>query len=203
MTYLLCHGFGFTDDYWKNLIPFLDDKYEFWNEDIQKNSTESYVGIGHSIGFLKLNNSIIKFKALVGLQGFLNFCGIDPKQKIVRIKNLDRMMEACAKDSQKFLRFFYKVCGYPERVPHENSSEKLIADLKMMKLSYPHCGVPTLIIGSHEDKIVEPSILEDDFGKDRMIKVDYIDGVLHNLGYSMPKETFEMIKNFLKEHIDG
>lgn len=202
MSYLLCHGFGFADNYWKNLEPFLDDDYEFWHEDFCPNPRRIYVGIGHSIGFLKLNNSGIKFKALIGLQGFLNFCGTDTESVNARKENLDRMIELCSQKTRDFLQFFYKACGYPEKIPEYISMEKLIADLNMMKFSYLHCGAPTLIVGSHSDKIVEPSILRNNFSCEKMVQLKYINGVPHNLGYSKPKETFDVIKNFLKHVSD-
>lgn len=199
MHYLLCHGFGFTDEYWKNFTPLLDCEYEFWHKNFQPENEKSYVGIGHSIGFLKLNNSGIKFKALIGLQGFLNFCGNNQIRKNIREKNLNRMIELCSKTPEDFLRFFYKSCDYHENIPENISKYELISDLNMMKFSYSHCKVPTLIIGSHSDKIIEPSILEDDFNDEKSIQLKYIDDISHNLGYSKPKETFSMITDFLEK----
>ena len=62
MTYLLCSGFGFDNGYWKNLIPLLDGEYEFFDSSFEASERRDYVGIGHSLGFLKLNNSGIKFR---------------------------------------------------------------------------------------------------------------------------------------------
>lgn len=197
MTYLLCHGFGFSDDYWENLIPFLDDKYEFFDKHFKINTKKNYIGIGHSVGFLKLNNSGIKFDALIGLQGFLNFCGTVPAQRELLQKNLDRMISFFSKDTESSLKFFYKACGYEKEIPEKFSKDDLITDLQMMKLSFEHCGAPTLIIGSNEDKIVEKSILEDNF-KNRF-QLEFINGVNHTLGFSQPKEVFELIKKFLEK----
>ena len=71
-NYLLAHGFGFNNDYWKNLIPLLDGNIYFL-DDPNLDGSKVYIGIGHSLGFLKLNNSEFKFDALVALQGFLNY----------------------------------------------------------------------------------------------------------------------------------
>lgn len=202
MRYLLCHGFGFTNTYWKNLIPLLDYEYEFWYKNFITSPGKIYIGIGHSIGFLKLNNSGIKFKALIGLQGFLNFCGTELNQKNIREKNLNRMIELCSQNPTNFLNFFHKTCGYLEETLEYPTKEELISDLNMMKHSYPHCKIPTLIIGSNSDKIVDPSILEDNFSNEKFVQLQYIDNVPHNLGYSKPKETFDMIKNFLEKSFD-
>ncbi len=200
MTYLLCHGFGFDHCYWENLIPLLDDKYEFFDENFRVHSEKCYIGIGHSLGFLKLNNSGINVRALVGLQGFLNFCGHEPAHRENLQKNLDRMIEKCTKIPLCFLEFFHKLCGYDQQFDFRNiSKENLLQDLEMMKNSYEHCGAPTLIIGSHEDKVVEHIILKDNFENRKNIQIKYIDGVNHTLGFSKPNETFELIKRFLKE----
>ena len=71
-NYLLAHGFGFTNDYWQNLIPLLDGNISFFN-DHNLDDSKTYIGLGHSLGFLKLNNSGLQFESLVALQGFLNY----------------------------------------------------------------------------------------------------------------------------------
>ena len=200
MTYLLCHGFGFNNSYWDNLIPLLDDEYEFFDANFKMSSEKNYVGVGHSLGFLKLNNSGVNFRALVGLQGFLNFCGSEPGHRKILQKNLERMMKECEKNPTRFLKFFHKLCGHDRQFDLQNfSKENLINDLKIMRNSYKHCGSPTLILGSHEDKIVEDMILKDNFENKKNIRLRYIDGVNHTLGFSKPKETVEAIRHFLME----
>lgn len=189
MTYLLAHGFGFDNSYWQNLIPILDAEYEFFDRNIDLR--KEYIGIGHSLGFLKLNNSGIKFKALICLQGFLNFCGNNSE----RIENLNRMIELCLKNPKNLLKFFYRLCGYNGKIPKDISAISLIKDLEMMKGSYFHCGARTLVIGSNSDKVVEKNIIENDFKNFAQIK--YINDVNHTLGYSRSQEIFEAIHSFL------
>ncbi len=200
MTYLLSHGFGFDNSYWRNLIPLLDDEYEFFNHGFCFSTQKSYVGIGHSLGFLKLNNSGIKFHALVGLQGFLNFGGSVAEHRIMILKNLDRMVAQCKLNPSRFLSFFRNLCGYQSKITlAELSIENLLQDLTMMKSAYNHCGAPTLILGSHQDKIVESAILEDNFEHQNVI-IKYIDGVNHTLGFTNPNQVFEQIKNFMQNN---
>lgn len=253
-TYLFCHGFGFKNDYWDNFIkvcdensalhqPFFADPapiYEFLDENFELDERKKYIGIGHSLGFLKLNNLKIQnptmnLKALVGLQGFLNFCGTDPVKKKIRQRNLDKMIKIFSKDPVNALNFFWKACGYPKECAFPSSDSffdsfpdlsqnKLISDLGLMKESFDHCSVPTLIIGSSDDSIVEPSVLLDNFGRksadkadkkegeeeksgkkedksDKMaslIHLDFVSGVSHILGFAKSRETFETIQAFLK-----
>ena len=68
-NYLLAHGFGFTNDYWQNLVPLLDGNIYFF-DDLDLDKDKTYVGIGHSVGFLKLNNSGLQFDALIACRKF-------------------------------------------------------------------------------------------------------------------------------------
>lgn len=224
-TYLLSHGFGFNDSYWDNFIRYLEQhnqakasankasiNYEFFSEDFKPDNQKEYIGIGHSIGFLKLNNFKLKhpemnLSALIGLQGFLNLCGSDPEQKKLRQKNLDRMIKIFSKDLLSSLIFFYGICGYPtdKSIPADLSEDKLMEDLELMKSAFEFCSVPTLIIGSQDDVVIDRNILQDNFGKlldggsVPTVQLRFINGVGHTLGFSEPKEVFEMIQKFLKD----
>ncbi|MDR0632147.1 MAG: alpha/beta hydrolase [Holosporaceae bacterium] len=199
MTYLLCHGFGFSNKYWRNLIPFLDGEVIFSDDNSDKN--RRYVGIGHSIGFQKLNNSGLKFDCLIGLQGFINFCGSDQNTRNERAANLDQMLQISAVDIAKSLEFFYRLCKYPDPIPKNIRADVLMEDLKSMKESYPHCGCPTLIIGSEQDEIVPLSIIKDNFQNVRNVTVEEINDVPHSLGFCEPEEVSQKIENFLEKHV--
>ena len=105
----------------------------------------------------------------------------------------------CERDTERFLEFFRNLCGYEDRIEKNFSKEELLRDLESMKYSYKHCGLPTLIIGSEQDKIVEPQILQDNFSNNPLIQLEYVDEVNHTLGFSKSAEVFKIIKAFLKE----
>jgi pimeloyl-[acyl-carrier protein] methyl ester esterase len=199
MTYLLCHGFGFSNEYWRNLVPLLDGEVVFFDDNPDKN--KRYIGIGHSVGFQKLNNSDFKFDCLVGLQGFINFCGNDPNAKKEREANLDHMLRVFSENAAKSLDFFYRVCKYPDPIPKNIDSDILLKDLKSMKESYRHCGCPTLIIGSRQDEIVPLSVIKDNFQNIQNANIEEINGVAHSLGFYEPEEVFRKIKIFLKNEL--
>lgn len=197
-TYLLCHGFGFTNEYWNSFVPLLDGNVEFFDKNLRPTSGKNYIGVGHSLGFLKLNNSGIKFRALIGLQGFLNFCGNNPIKKKVLQKNLDRMISAFEKNPKQALAFFYKLCGYDGKIPSDISREELICDLKIMKSSFDHCKVPTLIIGSEDDQVVAKNILLDNFQNNDLVSLKFLDGVNHTLGHTKAEKVFVLVQDFLR-----
>jgi pimeloyl-[acyl-carrier protein] methyl ester esterase len=197
MTYLLWHGFGFSNEYWRNLIPLLDGEVVFSNDNLDLN--KRYVGIGHSIGFQKLNNSGLKFDCLIGLQGFINFCGSVQSVRNKRTTEIDHMLQMFAKDASQSLEFFYRVCKYPDPISKNIELDILMEDLKSMKESYAHCGCPTLIIGSEQDEIVPLSLIEDNFQNVPNVTVEEINGVSHSLGFYEPEKVFQKIKNFLEK----
>ncbi|MDR1334662.1 MAG: alpha/beta hydrolase [Holosporaceae bacterium] len=196
MIYLLCHGFVFSNEYWRNLVPLLDGEVVFLGDTFDRR--KRCIGIGHSIGFQKLNNSGIRFDFLVGLQGFINFCGNGYALRKIREKNLNRIMEMFAKEPSKALKFFYDTCQYPDDIPEDIVGDDLIVDLLSMKKSYDHCGCPTLVIGSDHDEIVPLSILEDNFRHNKNVVIEQINGISHSLGFHKPEEVFENIKRFCR-----
>ncbi|MDR3151596.1 MAG: alpha/beta hydrolase [Holosporaceae bacterium] len=196
MIYLLCHGFGFSNEYWRNLAPLLDGDVVFFGNNFDESA--KCVGIGHSIGFQKLNNSGIKFDFLIGLQGFTNFCGNNRDLKKIREKNLDYLIGMLEKDPRKTLKFFYDTCRYPDEIPENIAVGDLATDLVNMKKSYDHCGCPTLVIGSDQDEIVPTSILDDNFRDKKNVIVEQINGAYHSLGFHKPREVFEKIKKFCR-----
>ena len=200
MTYLLCNGFCFCNDFWKNLIPLLDNKYEYYNENFVENKNEAYIGIGHSLGFLKLNNSGIKFKALIGLHGFLDFCGTENSKRAILQNTIDRMIASCKKNPRKFIDFFYSLCGYKYPPNYQTVLENnLISDLEYMKNAYQHCGAQTLIICSINDKVLNNEITMDNFKKRKNVELHYINNVNHTLGFSEQEKVFKLIRRFIEK----
>lgn len=198
-TYVLSHGFGFSDKYWRNLVPLLDGEVVYFNKNLKTQTDKNYIGIGHSLGFSKLNNSEIKFRHLIGLQGFLNFCGSDRKMRLIRENNLNKLIQKFKIDCGNSLKNFYKICGYPFDIPKNINETELINELESMKLSNTHCGTKTTIIGSSADQIVPLSIIEDNFSNNNNIDIKYIDGVTHSLGFNNPAFVIDVIK---KEVLD-
>ena len=184
-NYLLSHGFGFTNDYWRNLVPLLDGEIHFFDE-LNLDKSKTYVGIGHSLGFLKLNNSGLKFEALVALQGFLNYCGnLDRMQKVRKIA-LQKVRNKIIENKNESLRQFRSFCGYADNVTTDIPLSTLLAELEMMEHSYKHCGVKTLVIGSSDDVIVPMSVINDNFSNLKDVTILQLNTGRHALGYLHP-----------------
>lgn len=192
-NYLLAHGFGFTDSYWKNLVPLLTGNiYYYGDSDIDAN--KEYIGIGHSLGFLKLNNSGLNFSHLICVQGFLNFCGNQTKLRKIREYNLEKIIEDFCNDHESALKNFYKACGYNIEIPITQRKEDLLKDLKMMRKAYKHCGVETIAIATKNDIIVPKIVMDDNFSKISNVTMKYVEGnICHTLGFDKPEVIIDAI----------
>ncbi len=185
-NYLLAHGFGFTNDYWRKLTPLLGGEIYFFDSP-DLDSSKTYIGIGHSLGFLKLNNSGLKFETLVALQGFLNYCGSSGRMRKIREIALQKMRNKIIENKNESLRQFRIFCGYDAPITTDTALQMLLSELEMMEHSYQHCGVKTLVIGSADDLIVPMSIINDNFANLNDVTILQLDSGRHALGYLYPK----------------
>ena len=194
-NYLLAHGFGFTNNYWNNLIKYLNGNIYFFNsKNVDK--TKTYIGIGHSLGFLKLNNSDFKFEKLISLQGFLNFCGDFDRIHRIRKIAIEKVRTALMLNKNDSLCKFRKHCGYNEIDTADVELNTLLLELDMMKKNYTHCGIRTLAIGSSDDVIVPMSIISDNFKNLENVSILKIEHGKHALGYLHPLLIAEKINEF-------
>ena len=53
-----------------------------------------------------------------------------------------------------------------------------------------------MIIGRAQDRVVEHSILLDNFEDNKNVQLKYINQVNHTLGFSKANDAFALIKNF-------
>ena len=194
-NYLLSHGFGFTNEYWKNITTMLNGNIYFL-DDKNLDRSKLYIGIGHSIGFLKLNNSNLNFEYLVCLQGFLDFCGKTERMKAIRKQGLEKVAMEIKSDKSGNLAKFRLACGYDQVINEDLPLSDLLEDLNMMGKAYDHCGVRTLIIGSVEDMIVPMSIIEDNFKDIHNISIIKTTDIGHSLGYNKTNLVLEKMNEF-------
>ena len=192
-NYLLAHGFGFTNDYWQNLVPLLDGNIYFF-DDLDLDKDKTYVGIGHSVGFLKLNNSGLQFDALIALQGFLNFCGSSDRMRKIREAGIAKVRNRVLINKHESLHQFRTFCGYDKKVITDIPLQTLLDELEMMGKGYAHCGVKTLVIGSADDVIVPMSIINDNFSHLSNAIILQVDYAKHALGYIKTQIVAEKIQ---------
>ena len=205
--FVFCHGFAFDKSFWENLQPyfikeeciFLDLGYfsEKYLPHLEQEDME-FIGIGHSLGLLKLLSLNIKFAYLIGLNSFVNFLGNEEKLHLKRAQELQILKNNFIAHPIATLKHFYRTCG----VSIENSKivyinkEPLLEDLEFIAKSFAlQDESKTLIIGSKDDAIVPVQVTEDNF-------TNYIllDQGGHGLGVLQAEIIYQNIMSFLNNN---
>lgn len=217
LGFIFCHGWGFNSDFWLNLcenfknFPYIFHNLDYFNEIPTPARSpvvlENYnwVGIGHSLGFLKLLQLNFPLVAIIGLQGFTSFLGNDPLLHKTRNLYLQRMIKQFTNNHKKALDDFYQACGMPHNEILSGKSKKFININKLLMdlnwLAEDHSNLlprfPCLILGSENDTIVPTAIIKDNFSIHPNIKQVIHPTAMHCLGYAetdfVTREIFKFI----------
>lgn len=197
MTHLVfCPGFSYSPDYWVNLVPLLPDftihhmDLGYFGDPIIPDIDEPVIGIGHSLGLIKLMQQNYQFKALIGLNGFVNFLGSDPHIHKRRALELDTFELLIHTSPGIALNFFHHRCGVTLNQLSLNK-ERLLSDLDLLRQSFPAPDNLTLI-ATQDDIVCPPELIWDNFGES---EVTMLDSGGHGLGYNQAAEIVAIIKD--------
>ncbi len=202
MNFLLCHGWGFDSSFWQNLTPLLAphtvytvDLGYFGNPKPFPTSG-TWIGIGHSLGLIKLLQTRLTFSALIGLNSFLNFLGPFSLHER-REKELLKMIQSFEKDPEKTLASFYKMCGVDFQVTRDHINKALLLnDLKSLFVDYSELlpPIPCLSLESKNDIIVP---LECGLGHYPKVTQPILEEGRHGLGFLYPLEVKAQVTAYL------
>jgi pimeloyl-[acyl-carrier protein] methyl ester esterase len=208
--FIFCHGWGLDKSFWKNILPYFRDyPYLVWDlgyfgdPDIiipDNQDSIAWIGIGHSLGFSKLLQYNIKFKAIIGLQAFTNFLSNNLVFKKIRLKLIEKMIIDIKVDYIKTLQNFYSESGisfdylFDKKINLENLSN----DLDQLRTNENNltCNIPCLIIASNGDKIVPSILIKDNFTNSNY-RIIVHEGNTHSLGYIYSEFVFKHIMKFI------
>jgi len=198
MNFLLCHGWGFDASFWKNLAPHLAP-HTFYTVDLgyfgNPNpfpTSGTWIGVGHSLGLIKLLQTPLSFSAIIGLNSFLNFLG-PPLIHERRKKELQTMIQRFEKDPLNTIASFYKRCGVLDAPNGTINKSLLLNDLKSLFFDYSNLltSVPCLSLASKNDLIVPQ---ECRLGKGQLV----FDDTGHRLGlYHSQAVKTKMFENLV------
>lgn len=209
--YIFCHGFGASPKYWNQLQKFYTPVdcinwdlgyFKDLNQDIPEiGEGDELIGISHSLGLTKLLQSRIKFKAIIGIQGFVNFQGNNAALYKVRSKLLDEMISNFRNTPIESLSKFYEDSGFilpPSYIASANFT-RLLNDLESLKQDYTNLigNTPCLILGSEDDPKITPHVLKDNFSCASSVKLVIHSSGKHALGYTHTDYVSDQINSFL------
>lgn len=201
------HGFGFSNNFWKNFMPFfkeyncqlIEENY-FDNESkILPNYDEIEVGMGHSLGFWKLCQELPKAKFLIGINAFTNFLGINHDLRVARSLEYKIFIDDFYDSPENCLKKFYRRCGLKDYGADFSclNFDVLKEDLTLLEKSFSLAAGPKiLIINSMDDLIVPRDLTEDNFANGK-VRLHYFEKGKHALGYYYAEEISKMIKDFI------
>ncbi len=202
------HGFGLSNDFWKNLLPFFQEYECILTEENYFNNkgkiSPNYgdevieVAIGHSLGFWKLCQELSKVKYLIGINAFTNFLGEDKELRISRTLEHETFKIDFYRNPKNTLKSFYKRCGLEYidiDFPYINI-QNMANDLDILEKSTLIVKSEVLIINSMNDLIVPKKLTEDNF-TDVKAQIHYLESGKHALGFYHAEEISKIIKDFI------
>jgi pimeloyl-[acyl-carrier protein] methyl ester esterase len=196
MTHLVfCHGFSYSPDYWDNLITLLPEftihhmDLGYYGDLKIPEIKEPVIGIGHSLGLIKLMQQNFHFKTLIGLNSFVNFLGNEPHIHKRRAIELDTFEILIRTSPNLALKSFHHRCGVTFNLRDPNK-DRLLTDLNLLRDSFPVPDRLTLI-ATQDDIVCPPDIIQDNFGSEM---ITMLDSGSHGLGYNHAAEVASIIK---------
>ncbi len=216
--FIFYHGFGFSKNFWKNLsvyfinekCTYLDSGYfnhqynydDYFKLDLINDKNTKLIGIGHSLGFIKLLNLNIKFDYIIGLNSFIQFLGNNPLIRKKREKELKALKINLINSPKETMKNFYQKCGVPDDIENLDNLNltTLINDLgylsKTINFILPD---NTLILGAKDDVIVPSSLLYDNFNQFNNVKIKLMENGKHSLGFLEDRYLSDIIINFTND----
>lgn len=182
--FIFCHGWGFDQkffeplikEYFSNTFCYCLDLGYFGRANLSIPNNHTFIGVGHSLGFIKLASLNVKLTALIGIQAFINFLGFNPQLNKKRKFELNTMIKHFEISPIDTLRSFYKRCGVHYAIAKHLNKTKLMQDLELLTATYQLPSIPLLIISANNDAIVPSELVYDNFSK-------YVKVITHNKGY--------------------
>lgn len=205
IVYYFAPGFGFNAQYWKHLKPYfglgncfdLDDLHA-----LQQDTPVRRIGIGHSLGFLKLITSSIKFDGLIGLQAFNAFLGWDHSLHQKRTKIYRAFKHNFYKNTQETMRSFYKSSGINDNGVYHTNLMHLSDEMDVLGHGFEMASnIPTLILGSLRDEIVPEALIYDNFQDMPKTSIKFDNSCYHGMGYLNANWVFQQIQQFINDWV--
>jgi pimeloyl-[acyl-carrier protein] methyl ester esterase len=201
--YIFSHGWACCNRVWDPLLSFIPsepvlflhrDYFGTSDESLHLSKEISWIGIGHSLGFIRLLQHQFPLQAIIGIQAFTNFLGNNPILNKQRTRFLHNFNKQFSKDPTTTAHSFQKMCGIEL---HENyiNVARLAEDLTLLKASHSFMMPPCLVIGSMDDPIVPNQLILDNFS--RNVDVHFFPKGGHNIMQAMPQLLWKQIMDWI------
>ena len=138
------HGFGFARDFWQPMLPYFIEynciltEAHYFSQDKPNQRAIDYndisIGIGHSLGFWKLCETLPNAKYLIGINPFTDFLGKSNLLRSSRMAEFDAFKENIHQFPKNTLKQFHRRCGVTSNLINLDyiNREKLMSDLMLL-----------------------------------------------------------------------
>lgn len=204
------HGLGFVSEFWQPILPFFANhncvivEEHYFNQGTSKfirpDDCDFEVGIGHSLGFWKLCQTLPNAKYLIGINAFTDFLGSSHQLRSSRTVEYEAFKSNLQKFPEGTLKKFYKRCGVNFNAVDfsDINRQNLLTDLTLLTQQVKiDDRKKILMIYAEDDPIVPTSIVEDNF-LGTNVKMHCLSKGKHGLGFLHPKTVSEVILDFIK-----
>lgn len=208
--FVFCHGFGLTTNFWNPLRPYFANEQciylelGYFDQQIIQlptiDASYTLIGIGHSLGLIKLLLSQLPFHKLIGLHAFINFQGFDLDLHKRRESELTAFKRSFHQQTTVCLASFYKRCGILDFnfdfrnlncIRLRDDLEYLSSDTKLPE------AAPLLSIHAKDDLIVPPELAHDNFADRANVTILMCERGQHSLHNMEPQILFQTIMGFV------
>lgn len=202
------HGWAYDADYWKSFLEAVEPSsyivgdLGFFEEAPTSYPKADFIGIGHSMGFLKmLLDWPTSMKGLIGINAFPRFLQSADFSHGIPAVILERMKERLISDPQKLLQNFWakgNIMGPNKRARTDCLSEALDfllkADGRRDLRKIPQGSL--MFISGKQDHILQ--VQEADFIPHEQY---WVEGGGHHLPHSHAKECGRLIEAFINKYV--
>lgn len=201
--FIFCHGLCFDSSVWNpliryfkgNILHLIDLGYFNRPSILPDLSGKKLVGIGHSLGLIKLIDLELNFDHLIGINGFINFLGNDAKLRSNRSAGLRAFRRSFISDPIKIVKDFHDRCGVKINFSDINY-ELILSDLDLLK-EKRNLNTKTFIFTSKDDLVVPLELAKDNFTDNNLVKLEINNFGKH--GILQPKIIYEKIISFIND----
>lgn len=206
--FVFCHGFGFDISFWHKLEPyfsgykvsFLDLGYLGNKTTIDIDKNDTIIAVGHSLGLIKLLD-LPKIDYLIGINSFVNFCGIHHELRSARQKELVAFKNNILLNPKLAFKKFYIRCGAYDLYEDMNwdrlNLDLILQDLDLLASCNVSLTHSTLFISTLDDIVVPQSVLRDNFSNIENAHLVNLQSGKHALGYVHPNDVFTHIMDYV------
>jgi len=211
LCFVFCHGFAFDASYWHKMraqfkshqvicldLGYFGSKNSYDGSVIQDSTC--VVGVGHSLGFIKLLQTSIRFNYLIGLNAFCNFLGKETSLRTRRTRELALLSRQFERSPMHAMQSFYRRTGVSAFNPDWQALNVAELEKALQELALPvhySLNIPSLIMATKNDPVVPPELVCDNFAACKPVDVEFLSTGAHGLGYVKSAYIYQRIKSFI------